>query len=162
MVAGRSDVPSLNESVACEVAGITPAKRKDWVKRGLVEQPATGARLGELQVLELALVQELHHLLGPSNGSVAWRQLQELLNTRLPAGQLDLVFDHRFRKVTLAACPSQVADAVRTKRPMSVIPLAELIGNVREAFRRLALAPTAPARRSRGVGARQGNSDDVH
>src|SRR4051794_12218962 len=116
MVAGRSDVPSLNEALACDVAGIAPAKRKDWINRGLVDQPLTGAQLSELQVVELALVQELHHELGPRDGGVAWMQLRVLLKDRLPTGELDLVFDNRFRKVALVSSPDDLSAAVRTKR----------------------------------------------
>jgi hypothetical protein len=134
----RSDAPLIAENLACEIAGLTPSKRRDWVKKGLLDQPTSKSKLSELQVVHLALVRELNHLLGPRDGGIVWLELKKLLAGRVPAGDLDLVVDLGYREVTLVHDRDAIGDAVRTTRPIRVIPLGPLITRVREAFRRVA------------------------
>lgn len=141
----RPDVAALPENVACDIAGITPSKRKDWVKRGLVVQPRTKAKLTEMQVVQLAVVEALHESLGPRDAGVVWKELQQLLSDRIPVGALDVVVDLGYREVTLATDHAALAEAVRTGRAVCVVPLRQLVDRVREAFRRVASAPSGPA-----------------
>jgi hypothetical protein len=141
----RSDASVIAENLGCEIAGLTPAKRRDWVKKGLLDQPTSRSKLSELQVVHLALVRELNNLLGPRDGGIVWLELKKLLTDRVPAGDLDLVVDLGYREVTLVSDRDAIGDAVRTTRPIRVIPLGPLITRVREAFRRVAASPTGRA-----------------
>jgi hypothetical protein len=141
---GRSDGTVIAENLACEIAGLSPSQRRHWVKRGLLDQPLTEAKLSELQVVELALVRELHELLGPRDGGIVWQELQKALASRIPVGNLDLVVDLGYREVTLVGEVAALADAVRTSRPVRVIPIGPLVTRVRGAFGRVASAPTGP------------------
>jgi len=139
------DITEISENLACEIAGLTPQKRRDWVKKGLLEQPTTNAKLSELQVVQLALLRELHDVLGSRDAGLAWSELRKQLSGRLPVGELDVVVDLGYREVTLVADPAALPATVRTKRPICVIPVEELLTRVRAAFRRVTSAGPSPS-----------------
>lgn len=134
----QSDVSLIPENLACEIAGLAPSKRRDWVKKGLLDQPTTKAKLSELQVVHLALVRELHDQLGPRDGGIVWLELQQLITERLPVGHFDIVVDLGYREVRIVTDANEIPRLVRTGRALRVIPLADLVGRVREAYRRVA------------------------
>jgi hypothetical protein len=138
----RVDATVIPENLACEIAGLAPSKRRDWVKKGLLDQPTTKAKLSELQVVQLALVRELHDVLGSRDGGVIWLEVQRQLASRVPVGHLDVVVDLGYREVALVSEADGLSPAVRTTRAVRVIPMEDLISRVREAFRRVAAVQT--------------------
>jgi hypothetical protein len=146
--------PTLGVTVACEIAGLAPSKRRDWVEKGVLDQPLTAAKLSELQVVELALLRELHDDLGPKDAAVVWSASRDLLLGGLLAPHLDLVVDLGYREAVVVTDASALADAVRTGRPVKVLPLAALTRRVRDAFRRMTeersrrAAPTRKGRKA--------------
>jgi hypothetical protein len=155
MVPNVSDrTPVLPESLACEVAGLAPSKRRDWVKRGLLRQPLKGARLRDLHVIELAVVRELHDVLGPRDAGLAWREVREQFRDTVPSSGLAIVVDLGYREAVLVSTDEELVRAVSTTRPVQVIPLGELIERVRAAVTRLGKTARAPSRRARSSGSR--------
>jgi hypothetical protein len=152
------DASTLAENLACHIAGLTPQKRRDWVKKGLLDQVSTSARLTELQVVQLALVRELHDVLGARDAGVVWIELRKQLEARLPVGRLDVVVDLGYREVTLVSVQEDLVQAVRTGRAICVIPIDDLITRVREAFRRLAEAPKGSGSTSASARGKSGAS----
>jgi hypothetical protein len=134
----HSDVSLIPEKVACEIAGLAPSKRRDWVNKGLLDQPTTQAKLSELQVVHLAIVRELHDLLGPRDGGIVWLELHERLATEVPVGHWDIVVDLGYREVVLVTDPKEIPTIVRTGRAVCVIPLGEVVTRVGQAFKRVA------------------------
>jgi hypothetical protein len=136
--ARADDRKTLPESLACEVAGLAPPKRRDWVKRGVLDHPLKDAQLRELQVVELAVVRELHDVLGPRDATVVWKEIRESLRESVMADELFVVVDVAYREATLATSPEEVAAAVTTSRAVRVLTMGDLVQRVRAAFSRLA------------------------
>ncbi|HZT94772.1 MAG TPA: hypothetical protein VE985_09870 [Gaiellaceae bacterium] len=134
----ESDEPLIPENLACEIAGLAPSKRRDWVKRGLLNQPTRRAKLSELQVVHLAIARELHDLLGPRDGGIVWLELQPLLAPQLPFAHFDMVVDLGYREVTVVTDPNEIPALVRSGRPVRVISFDELVSRVSGAFKRVA------------------------
>jgi hypothetical protein len=130
-------IRTLSENLGCEVAGLTPQKRRAWLKRGVLLDTDISQGLTELQVIELAVVMELHALLGAGDAEVIWRESREMIRESVFVERLDLVIDAARRESTFAVSDEEVAAAVSTGRLVRVVPLAELIGKTRDAFRRL-------------------------
>lgn len=138
-----SDAPrTLSESLGCEVAGLTPQKRRAWLKRGVLLDKDISQGLTELQVIELAVVMELHAVLGANDAKVIWRESRATIRESVFVERLDLVIDAARRETTFVRTNEEVAAAASTGRLVRVVPLAELIGKTREAFRRL--CPPSP------------------
>lgn len=135
-------IRTLSENLGCEVAGLTPQKRRAWLKRGVLLDKDISQGLTELQVVELAVVTELHNVLGASDAEVIWRDSRETIRQNVFVERLDLVIDVTRRESTFARSDQEVAAAVSTSRLVRVVPLAEPIRKTREAFRRL--CPPSP------------------
>jgi hypothetical protein len=131
------DGASLGVTVACEIAGLAPSKRQDWVKKGVLDQPLKAVQLSELQVVELALLRELHDHLGPKDAAAVWREARVPLIDALADSQLDLVVDLGYREAVVVTGAVALAEAVRTGRALKVLLLAEVAHRVQEAFRRM-------------------------
>jgi hypothetical protein len=138
----------LSESLGCEVAGVTPPKRRAWIKRGVLPQSDAKMGLTELQVVELAVLEQLHALLGPGDAAVVWREAGEAIKDAIFADRLDLVVDSAWRQCRLVSSDAELAEAVATGREVRAIPLAPLVKKTRDAVRRLAVTPDPLAARS--------------
>lgn len=145
----------LSESLGCEVAGVTPPRRRAWIRRGVLPRANAKAGLTELQVVELAVLELLHGFLGPGDAAVVWRETSEAVKDAIFSDRLDLIVDSAWRHCRLVSSDGELADAVTTGREVRVLRLAPLISNTRDAFRRL-VAGTAPlASRPRRTSARR-------
>jgi hypothetical protein len=144
-----ADGRRLSESVGCEIAGVTPAKRRAWIKRGVLTHADAKAGLSELQIVELALVNLFHGLLGPGDAAVVWREAGEAIKDAILVERIDLVVDTAWRQCHLVSSDAALAEIVASGRQIRVIPLAPLVKQTREAFRRLAAANDPPASRGR-------------
>src|ERR1044072_6239588 len=91
---------TISESLACEIAGLSPQKRRQWVDRGMLDQPARDARLTELQVIELAVLRELHDVLRSRDAPIIWGELRESIRGQLLQRTLDVVVDTGYREVS--------------------------------------------------------------
>lgn len=144
----------LSESVGCEVAGLTPPKRRAWIKRGVLAKADAKAGLTELQVIELAVLELLHGVLSPGDAAVVWRDAGDVIKEAIFADRLDLVIDTAWRQCRLVSSDAELAEAVATGRQLRVIRLAPLIRQTREAFRRVAAAADSPTSRQQRATAR--------
>lgn len=128
---------TLSENLACEVAGLTPQKRRAWLKRGVLLDKDASNGLTELQVIELAVVMEFHAALGATDAEVVWRESRDTVRANVFVDRLDLVVDAARREPTFARSDAEVAAAVSTGRLVRVVRLGELISKTRQAFQRL-------------------------
>jgi hypothetical protein len=146
----RSDRPrTISESLACEIAGLSPPKRRQWVERGTLDQPARDVQLTELQVVELAVLRELHDVFGPRDAAALWGELHEPLREHLLQPTIDIVVDTGYREVALATSDTALARHVRTGRPIRVLSVGALVQRCRDAFRRMSAdAPRQPSSRT--------------
>lgn len=134
----------LTESKVCEIVGISQPDRHAQVRRGLLTA-AQGRGLGIQDASELAAFQLIRSSLGPSELAVAWPQVRARIRESIAPNYLDFVFDTALGKADLAQTRDALVSLVATGRPTVVVPLAERIGEVREAYRRWASTP-APAK----------------
>jgi hypothetical protein len=134
----------VSERLGCDVAGVTPPKRRAWINRGVLPQVDVAAGLNELQVIELALVALLHDVLGPADALVVWREVGDLVRDVIFSERLDLVVDAAWRECRLARSDAELSRAVTGGRLVRVISLAPVIKTTRGAFRRVA-RPTGAA-----------------
>jgi hypothetical protein len=144
----------LSESLGCEVAGVTPPKRRAWIKRGVLPEADAKAGLSELQVIELAVLELLHALLGPGDAGVVWRESGGAIKDAIFADRIDLVVDSAWRQCRLVSSDADLAEAVVSGRQLRVIPLAPLIKQTRDAFRRVAATSDRPASRRKRASSR--------
>jgi hypothetical protein len=141
----------LSEKSACEIAGITPPKRRAWIGRGVLPKVDAKSGLTELQVVELALVELLHRMLGASDAHVVWREIGESVREAVFEDRLDLVVDAGWRSSTLVRTDAELVAAVSSGRSVRVIQLAPLIKETREAFRRIAATSRPPGGEQQGI-----------
>lgn len=90
----------------------------------------------EVDLIELTVLRALMDDLGPEEARIAWNQVRGSLTSRVPAGQLDVVYDSQRKLAKLASSIEEVAEGVRHGRPVRVLPLEEVLATNREAFRR--------------------------
>lgn len=140
----------LSEKLGCEIAGFAPPKRRAWIERGVLPKADAKVGLTELQVVELALVNLLHILLGPADAHVVWNEVADPVKEAVFAERLDLVVDCAWRSSTLVRTDAELAAAVSSGRPVKVIQLAPLIKETKEAFRRVAATGRSPSGGSAG------------
>lgn len=140
---------TISESLACEIAGLSPPKRRQWVERGTLDQPARDVQLTELQVVELAVLRELHDIFGPRDAAVLWAELHEPLRDHLLQPTIDVVVDTGYREVALATSDTELARHARSGRPIRVLSIGPLVQHCRDAFRRMSASrprqPTSQA-----------------
>lgn len=127
----------LSEKVSCEIAGVTPPKRRAWLKSGVPLDNDVDSGLTELQVVELAIVQRLHQLLGPGDARVVWGEVRTTIGECLMLERLELVVDAARREPILVSSSDALVRVAATGRLIRVIPLAPLIKETVEAFRRM-------------------------
>lgn len=138
----------LTEAKVCDIVGISQSDRHAQVRRGLLPA-ARGMGLGIQDASELAAFQLVRSSLGPSELAVAWPQVRAGIRESIGPGQLDFVFDTALGKADLASTCDALASLVATGRPTVVVPLAERMIEVREAYHRWASThsrPKAPPR----------------
>ena len=135
----------LTEAKVCEIVGISQPDRHRLVGRGLLSA-AEGKGLGIQDASELAAFQLIRSSLGPSELAVAWPQVRAGIRESIAADHLDFVFDTALGKADLAQTRDALVSLVATGRPTVVVPLAERIVEVREAYRRWAASSAAPAK----------------
>lgn len=125
----------LSEKKICEIVGITRQQRRALVQRGLIE-PSTeqGSSLNEC--LRLAALVSLTNRLTPNEVSVAWPQLAEALEGNLPLERLDAVFDTALGRLDIARDSDELRRLAVGAVTVRVIPLAERLSEVADAFRR--------------------------
>jgi hypothetical protein len=124
------------DSVA-QMSGLSGALHTQWVQKGIL----TAARYGsctEAQAFEAAVASALKPhvkrlaLLRAAMGQA--RPKIEGIGDRLPK-RLDLVWVPKRRRVTWVQDSSELAEVVRIGTPVVVLPLAQTLAEVREAFK---------------------------
>jgi hypothetical protein len=104
------------------------------VKRGALPHWSAKQGFTELQVIQLCLVRVLQEVLGPHDGKIAWDKIGDELLRSVLQPRFDLVVETDRPRCTLARNDRELADAVRHSRCLWVIPLADEVTEVREAF----------------------------
>ena len=122
-------------STIAEIAGITRQLHSQWASKGMVRQPGHDG-CDEFDLIELTVLRALIADLGPEEARIAWTQVRGALKSRLPTGQLDVIYDSQRKLAKLATSSIEVADGVRHGRPVRVLPLEEVLAINRDAFRR--------------------------
>lgn len=119
------------------MSGLSAPLHTQWVQKGIL----TAARYGsctESQAFEAAVASALKpHIKSLALLRAAMGQARpkiEGIRDRIPK-RLDLVWVPKRRRATWAQDSSQLADAVRIGTPLVVLPLAETLAEVREAFK---------------------------
>jgi hypothetical protein len=148
IMSGRTDV-RLAEARICEIVGTSQQQRRQLVSRDLLRAaPAAGCTLRD--AFELAALVELQDQLETRAARVAWSQLRAQLAELVPGTRLEVVFDLRLGSIRLARSDTELAQAVRVRRPIQVIELGTRLQEVGDAFRRWAdVAPFRPPQRGR-------------
>ena len=72
-----------------------------------------------------------------SDAKIGAKQLVAVLSDVVPGDRLDVVFDRQYKRLDVARTDAELRELVITMRPLTVIPLAERLADVTDAFRRL-------------------------
>jgi hypothetical protein len=128
---------SLPADSVAQMSGLSGALHTQWVQKGIL----TGARYGsctEAQAFEAAVASALKpHVKRLVLLRAAMDQARpkiEGIRDRLPK-RLDLVWMPKRRRVTWVQDSSQLAEVVRIGTPVVVLPLAQTLAQIREAFK---------------------------
>lgn len=153
----------LPEAQICEINGVSQQYRQTLVRRELA-RPAAPGGCTIRDALELAAIKALRDALASRDAPLAAKQLAGLLSGAVPGERLDVVFDRRYKRLCVARSDAELRGLVIHARPVTVIPLAERMAAVGDAFRRLAEArgPSSQggaSNRRRGRAASRGGGD---
>lgn len=131
-----SDDQKISQSLLCEIAGSNASTHNDWIKKGRLSRRAD-KRYGEDDAINFATLRALMKGLGPTDGPLAWDQLQEPLQDRAGEPSLVATFDRQDKEASLASTMEDLRGSHSYGQPFAVVDLADPIGRVRLAFRRL-------------------------
>ncbi len=126
---------TISEERLCEIAGVNRTTRRKWAKRGLLRARKTGYE--ESDAVELAVLNRLTALLGPSDGPLAWKQTRPEIAKQRSSAQVDLIFDQQYKEALLTTRVGSIGTRLRHGRPVRVINLSDVISEIRQVFKRL-------------------------
>jgi hypothetical protein len=153
--AGSDDSSRLPEAQVCEINGVSQQYRQTLVRRKLLRHaPASGCTIRD--ALELAAVKALSEVLPAGDVPPAANQLIAQLGDIIPGERIDAVYDRQYKRLQLVRDDASLREMVLHGRPVSVIPLADRLAEVGDAFRRIAGLGVAgrrqgPRQRKRGA-----------
>ena len=154
MASGRMNTRRLSHSKVCEIVGVSRQQRRALVHRGLLA-PGSEEGSGLQDALHLAALVVLSNHLSPTDTAVAWKQLSAELEAAVPGERFDAVFDNSLGLLMIARDSEELRRLVVHGRAVHVLPLAERLQEVGDAFRRWAEATPEPTKRRRSYGARK-------
>lgn len=132
-MAAQSDGPTANETLVCEVTGVSQQLRHRWlVKHGLRRQPR--GQYEERDARELAALRAILEALGPADGTIAWSLIQDQLPQRWHQRPLILLFDRQDKRAELATSADEVAEALHYAQPVMAVRLDDPVARAARAF----------------------------
>lgn len=133
---GSDGQKRISQSLLCEIVGSKASTHNDWMKKGRLSRRAD-KRYREDDVINFAVLMALMKGLGPTDGPIAWDQLQSPLQARVDETSLVATFDRQDKKASLASTIQELRGSHSYGQPFSVVDLADPIKRARLAFRRL-------------------------
>ena len=133
----RPDATStLTEAQVCEINGVSQQYRQTLVRRKLVRRaPVGGCTIRD--ALELAAITALSDVLPAGDLPLAVQQLSSLLGGMVPGERVDAVYDRQYKRLDVARDDAALRGMVVHGRPVSVVPLADRLSEVGDAFGRI-------------------------
>jgi hypothetical protein len=130
----------LSAACVCSLTGVRPQTRDAWAARGLVR---SRPKYGLLDVVEVAVVRELLTHLPNGQVQIAWDQVRDHVRGFHGDRPVSLVWDPQRRSAALVTSDQELAQQVRTGRPMYVLPLETVMREAADAYRmEIASRPT--------------------
>jgi hypothetical protein len=145
----------VSPSGLCRRLDLLPQNFFNWADQGLLTK-AGPAGCSLLDGIELAVFLKLKEKLGLRRMKQLWAAVREQLRQRLPAGEVFMVYDQEADRIMVALTHDEVGQLVCHGGIVRVIPAADYISRIREAFEKTALKSEAeqpnlrPNRRTRG------------
>lgn len=127
-----SDGEGFSAARLCEVTGVSPQTRNEWVKRKLVDRKD---RYGQIDVIEQSVLKAL--LAGEvKKGHVPlfWQQVRVFLRRRVLSEADVLVWDPQERQATFVSTAEETRRAVVHGRSIFAVPIGEVGVRARDRY----------------------------
>jgi hypothetical protein len=119
-------------ATACSIVGVGRRHFYDWVKRDLLDDPAT--LLSRLDVVELTIIHALSTSLGAAEGRQAYRQIRDRVKATIPPGRLEVLWETRGHAASVVTSDADLGATIRevdSKRPFQLVrPYPEVEQNL--------------------------------
>jgi hypothetical protein len=132
---GSDDQKRISQSLLCEIVGSSASTHNSWINKGRLERRPS-KHYEEEDAVNFAVLRALMEGLGPTDGPLAWDQLDELQD-RVDEPDLVALFDRQDKKGSLVSAMTELRGKHSYGHPLAVVDLADPIERVRVAFQRL-------------------------
>jgi hypothetical protein len=125
----------LNGNELAAAIGITPNRRLDWARQGLLRRTRP---YGSLDAVDLACLGALVSKVGPKSAKRCWPMIRQALRDRLPnrRARMWAIIDERPAAVQLATTPSAVTAAASNAQGfVTVLAVHEIAEKALDAYR---------------------------
>ena len=130
--------PGLSGNELAAAVGVTPNRRLDWARKGLLRREPS---YGPLDAVDLACLRALMDKVGPKSAKRCWPALREALRGQLPnrRARMWVVIDQRPAAIEIVRSPTVVtAAASKASGAVSVLAVHEIAERALDAFREAA------------------------